>query len=327
MGAVVPLLYEGRMVPQVVHEETIDRYFDKICGWMSDAQRADMKKKFSRADQLNQTQQRIYAIAGTFRSISGELAGVEFKAALAARKRIAILHKGFYLELHVSSEVLITSPDTREGEDEASAETSTWRWAFWKRMMDEYGTAKKYEGEHHQPLQEQRQAGDYHRRGQTPDGIRRTPQHGVPSHLDRKLKDHTLLQAIARVNRVCEDKEFAYIIDYYGVLGSLNSALELYTDFDKEDLEGTYTDISEEVAKLPQKHAELWDLFKEVRNTTDFEASRQCPARGGPAHALLRKLRAFCPDAEGGACNRLYSIKHASRRGLNDQKGTIWPSS
>ena len=62
-GAVVPLLYEGRMVPQMVHTESIDRYFDRICKWMTDAQRADMKKKFSRADQINQTEQRIYAIA------------------------------------------------------------------------------------------------------------------------------------------------------------------------------------------------------------------------------------------------------------------------
>lgn len=112
-------------------------------------------------------------------------------------------------------------------------------------------------------------------------------------YLDRKLKDHTLLQAIARVNRVCEDKEFGYIIDYYGVLGSLNSALELYTDFDKEDLEGTYTDISEEVAKLPQKHAELWDLFKEVRNTTDFEAFGNVLREEDRRTLFYEKLRAF----------------------------------
>ena len=36
-------------------------------------------------------------------------------------------------------------PDTREGEDEAFGETSNVEVAFWKRMMDEYGTAKKYE--------------------------------------------------------------------------------------------------------------------------------------------------------------------------------------
>jgi type I restriction enzyme R subunit len=37
------------------------------------------------------------------------------------------------------------------------------------------------------------------------------------------------LQAIARVNRVAENKEFGYIIDYYGVLGELDSALNTYS--------------------------------------------------------------------------------------------------
>ena len=292
--AVVPLLYEGRMVPQVVHEETIDRYFDKICGWMSDAQRADMKKKFSRADQLNQTQQRIYAIAWDISQHFREnWQGSKFKAQLVApRKRIAILYKQYLDEIGiVSSEVLITSPDTREGEDEAFGETSNVEVAFWKRMMDEYGTAKKYEASIINRFKNSDKPEIIIVVDKLLTGFDE-PRNTV-LYLDRKLKDHTLLQAIARVNRVCEDKEFGYIIDYYGVLGSLNSALELYTDFDKEDLEGTYTDISEEVAKLPQKHAELWDLFKEVRNTTDFEAFGNVLREEDRRTLFYEKLRAF----------------------------------
>ena len=89
------------------------------------------------------------------------------------------------------------------------------------------------------------------------------------------------------------NKEFGYIIDYYGVLGSLNSALELYTDFDQEDLEGIYTDISEEVDKLPQKHAEVWELFKEVRNTTDFEAFGNLLREEDRRILFYEKLRAY----------------------------------
>lgn len=292
--AVVPLLYEGRMVPQVVHEETIDRYFDKICGWMSDAQRADMKKKFSHADQLNQTQQRIYAIAWDISQHFREnWQGSKFKAQLVApRKRIAILYKQYLDEIGiVSSEVLITSPDTREGEDEAFGDTSNVEVAFWKRMMDEYGTAKKYEASIINRFKNSDKPEIIIVVDKLLTGFDE-PRNTV-LYLDRKLKDHTLLQAIARVNRVCEDKEFGYIIDYYGVLGSLNSALELYTDFDKEDLEGTYTDISEEVAKLPQKHAELWDLFKEVRNTTDFEAFGNVLREEDRRTLFYEKLRAF----------------------------------
>jgi type I restriction enzyme R subunit len=53
-------------------------------------------------------------------------------------------------------------------------------------------------------------------------------------YLDRPLKEHTLLQAIARVNRTCGDnKKCGYVVDYYGILDFLDEALKI---FDKEDL-------------------------------------------------------------------------------------------
>jgi len=82
------------------------------------------------------------------------------------------------------------------------------------------------------------------------------------------------LQAIARVNRLHDGKDFGFIIDYRGVLEELDQALSLYSDlseFDKHDVEGTITDIRAEYAKLPQKHSELWDCFKAVKNTRDRE--------------------------------------------------------
>lgn len=272
-GAVVPLLYEGRMVPQMVHAESIDRYFDRICEWMTDAQRADMKKKFSRADQINQTEQRIYAIAWDIsQHFQKNWQGSKFKAQLVApRKRVAIMYKKFLDEINiVSSEVLITSPDTREGEDDAFGGTSNTEVAFWKHMMDEHGTPKKYE----------QNIINRFKNSEKPEIIIVVdklltgfdePKNTV-LYLDRKLKDHTLLQAIARVNRVCDDKEFGYIVDYYGVFSNLNDALEIYTDFDEEDLNGTYTNIADEVAKLAQRHSDVWEILKPVKNTNDLEA-------------------------------------------------------
>jgi len=94
-------------------------------------------------------------------------------------------------------------------------------------------------------------------------------------YLTRNLQNHKLLQAIARVNRIYPDKEFGYIIDYYGVIENLDDALLLYSsfeDFDTDDLEGTLVNITEEIKKLPQKHSELWDIFKSVTNIRDAEA-------------------------------------------------------
>ena len=65
-------------------------------------------------------------------------------------------------------------------------------------------------------------------------------------YLTRQLKDHTLLQAIARVNRLYEGKDFGYIIDYRGVLQNLNKAFDLYgklEEYDQADLDKTLTDV------------------------------------------------------------------------------------
>ena len=102
-------------------------------------------------------------------------------------------------------------------------------------------------------------------------------------YLCRTLREHSLLQAIARVNRLYEnetlgaEKEFGYIVDYSSILGELDKALNMYAeagleDFDEEDLRGTLTSIYEEVAKLPQRYSDLWELFKEVKNRHDEEA-------------------------------------------------------
>ena len=115
-------------------------------------------------------------------------------------------------------------------------------------------------------------------------------------YLTRTLKDHTLLQAIARVNRLYEGKDFGYIIDYQGVLQGLSEALDLYgqlADYDRADLEGTLTDVSEEVRKLPQRYSDLWDVFKGVRNKKDEEAYERHLAEQAVRDQFYERLSAY----------------------------------
>ena len=97
----------------------------------------------------------------------------------------------------------------------------------------------------------------------------------VALYLCRMLKEHTLLQAIARVNRLYEYKEFGFIVDYASVLGELDKALTMYSvfeGFDESDLVGTLTSISCEIEKLPARYSDLWDIFKTVKHSYDEEA-------------------------------------------------------
>lgn len=292
--AVVPLLYEGRVVPLEVHENAIDTYFNKISEPLSEYQRIDLKKKFSRADEINQSEQRIYAIAWNISEhFKNNWQGTGFKGQLVCpKKKVAIKYKEFLDEIGlVSSEVLITSPDTREGEDTAYGNTSSIENAFWKRMMDEHGSAKKYE----ENLINRFKNNDKPEIIIVVDKLLTgfdEPKNTV-LYIDRRLKDHTLLQAIARVNRVCEGKDFGYIVDYYGVLNPLNNALDLYSDFDMADLDGTIQNVSDEIKQLPQRYSNLWDMFKEIPNKRDLEAYAQHLRPEDIRHDFYDKLLAF----------------------------------
>ncbi|WP_138203444.1 type I restriction endonuclease subunit R [Haloimpatiens lingqiaonensis] len=61
----------------------------------------------------------------------------------------------------------------------------------------------------------------------------------VPSmhtmYIDKPMKGHNLMQAIARVNRVFKDKSGGVVVDYLGILESLKNALKEYTDGDKKN--------------------------------------------------------------------------------------------
>lgn len=274
--AVVPLLYEGRLARQTVNAGPLDTFFGMVSEPLTPYQRADFKKKFSRADQLNSAEQKIYAIAWNISlHFRDNWQGTPFKAQLVCDKKVnAIRYKEFLDEIGlVSSEVLISAIDEREGEESAYEKSPEKVSRFWKKMMEEHGNTKSYEKNVISRFKHQKDPEIIIVVDKLLTGFDE-PKNTV-LYLTRNLQSHKLLQAIARVNRIYPDKEFGYIVDYYGVIENLDDALELYSsfeDFDAADLEGTLVNINEEINKLPQKYSELWDIFKTVANKRDAEA-------------------------------------------------------
>ena len=274
--AVVPLLYEGRLAELGVDEQSIDQWFERVTRTLNDDQKRDLKRKFSRNEEVSATDQRIGQIAYDItRHYADNFRGTGFKAQLAASsKATALLYKRFLDEFgEVTSEVVISAPDTREGNDEVDEGGLPAVQAFWKRMMERFGTEKNGNREIKNAFGRE-------------DGVEilivvdklltgfDEPRNTV-LYIDKPLKEHSLLQAIARVNRLFEGKEFGHIIDYRGVLGELNAALNTYNaleGFDSADVEGMITDIQSEIRKLGEHHAALWAIFDGVPNKRDMEA-------------------------------------------------------
>ncbi len=273
--AVVPLLYEGRQVDQTVNQSAIDAWFARITTNLSDDQATDLKKKFAAKGPLNKALERVRVIAwdiGTH--FVDNWKGTPFKAQLVAPdKATALRYKKFLDEFgQVTSEVLISGPDDREGEGDIHGENKEAVARFWKAMMAKYGTEKEYNRQLINAFKHSEELEIIIVVSKLTTGFD-APRNTV-LYLCRSMQGHELLQTIARVNRLYEGKEFGYIIDYCGVLKRLDEALDLYSslaEFEAADIEGVVTDVSEEVRKLPQRHSDLWDVFKTVQNKRDEE--------------------------------------------------------
>jgi type I restriction enzyme R subunit len=272
--AVVPLLYEGRHVEIEQNQNAVDLWFERHTVNLTDQQKADLKRKYSRADALNQADQAVYMRAfdiSTHYRVNWQ--DTEFKAQLVApNKATALKYRDFFNEIGtVSSEVVISPPDMREGHEEVGEETDEVN-TFWNTMMARYGSEDQY----NKQIIAQFKHADEPEILIVVDKLITgfdAPRNTV-LYLCRMLREHTLLQAIARVNRVQENKEFGYVVDYANVLGELDKALNEYdalADFDGEDLADVLVSIQEEIQKLPQRYSDLWDIFKEIKNSRDEE--------------------------------------------------------
>lgn len=95
-------------------------------------------------------------------------------------------------------------------------------------------------------------------------------------YIDKRVKDHNLLQTIARVNRIAKGKTRGYIVDYIGLTGHLKSALSIYSADDKKDVEGSLTDITGELPVLETRYRRLLNLFVDngVAEIEDFVQQR-----------------------------------------------------
>ena len=83
-----------------------------------------------------------------------------------------------------------------------------------------------------------------------------------------------MLQAIARVNRLYEGKDYGYIIDYRGLLGNLDKALTSYSSlegFDEDDIKGAVIDIKKHLDELKANYSYVKDIFNPIKNKEDKE--------------------------------------------------------
>ncbi|MBY7855923.1 HsdR family type I site-specific deoxyribonuclease [Vibrio fluvialis] len=279
---VTPLLYEERVPELSTNDKALDAWFDRITDKLTEKQRTDLKKKFAQKGQIYQTEGRIELIAHDISDHFQNFKRQGLKGQLACdSKASAIQYKKLLDQIgKVTSVVAMSPPDTREGHDTVDGESKdvvqNW-WkdnvgnedekAYTKRIIEEFA---KDDGPDLMIVVDKLLTGFDE------------PKNTV-LYIDKPLKQHNLIQAIARVNRLHQKKEFGYLIDYRGILKELDATIADYQDlaertqggFDIDDLKGLYSRMDTEYKKLPGLYSELWAIFAEVPNKQDGPALRQ----------------------------------------------------
>ncbi|HQR95282.1 MAG TPA: type I restriction endonuclease subunit R, partial [Thiotrichales bacterium] len=280
-GTVTPLLYEERIPELNTNDAAIDAWFDRISSPLNDKQKSDLKKKFAQKGQVYQAEGRIELIAYDISDHFLNFKALGLKGQLACdSKASAIRYKQLLDKIgKVTSVVAMSPPDTREGHDDIDTESSDLVQNWWKSNVgsqDEKTYTKniiaafaKEDGPDLMIVVDKLLTGFDE------------PKNTV-LYIDKPLKQHNLIQAIARVNRLHAQKQFGYLIDYRGILKELDTTIADYQDlakrtqggFDIDDLKGLYQQMETEYKKLPRLYSELWAVFADVRNKQDGAALR-----------------------------------------------------
>lgn len=303
---VAPLLYEERVPELDINEEAVNRWFEKITAGLSDKQKSDLKKKYDRKGAIYSAANRIELIAwdiATHFNQNIKKLDMGLKGQVATdSKRDAIRYKLALDETGlVTSAVVISPPDTREGNTEVDEDKLPEVQKWWKQNVG--NDAEGYE---------KRVLLDFGTDG-APDLLIVVdklltgfdePRNTV-LYIDKPLESHNLIQAIARVNRLHDAKRYGVLVDYRGILKELDTAIRAYQDlasntqsgYDIADIDGLYRQFSTEYKQLPGLHDRLWSFFAGVTNRKDTEQYRQVlmpklvVGPDGESHDERQKLR------------------------------------
>lgn len=279
---VTPLLYEERRPDLMINDLAIDAWFERITEGLSEKQRTDLKRKYAKKGELYQSENRIELIALDIAHHFQKNIDEGLKGQLACDSKLSAIRYHHYFNQvgFFESAVVMSPPDTREGnssiDESMMPEVTQW----WKKHV-----------------------GNQDERTYTSEVIKRfkhdtelkliivvdklltgfdEPLNTV-LYIDKPLKSHNLIQAIARVNRLHENKKFGLLIDYRGILKELDTTIAKYQDlavrslqgYDIDDLKGLYHQMSTEYKRLPLLYEGVWNIFKSVKNKADYEQLRQ----------------------------------------------------
>ena len=246
-GATVPIFYESRLPEvHVSGGQTLDQVFERVFADYTPEERAAIKRRYATEHAIAGAPRRIEMIClDIIKHYEEHIRPNGFKGQIVAATRdIAVTYKETLDRLNGPPSALVISFTNDDPELIAR-----WRWTRdrQKELIDSF-------------------------RDEPPDRLAfvivcdmlltgfDAPIEQV-MYLDAPLREHTLLQAIARVNRPHEGKTFGLVVDYWGVADDLQDALGI---FDAQDVQGALTPLEDQLHRVEVLHRKALRLFRNI---------------------------------------------------------------
>ncbi|MXR41238.1 HsdR family type I site-specific deoxyribonuclease [Halobaculum sp. WSA2] len=266
-GATVEILYQGRLADIHLEGETLDRLFDRIFSNKTDEEKAEIQSRYARTQDLAEAQPRIDRVALDIIEHYEEDVPSPFKGmVVTTSKEAAIRYKETLDSLNGPESRVVVSEGHNDPEHikkwtPSDSEKSQYKESF----VDPNGEVELLI------------VCDMLLTGFD------APVAQV-MYLDKPLREHSLLQAIARVNRPFEEKTHGLIIDYYGVSDELKEALAM---FSSKDVERAMVPVEDKQPDLEAAHSKAISFFD------DLDEVEQCVQSLEPDDRRIEFKNAF----------------------------------
>jgi type I restriction enzyme R subunit len=306
-GTVVPLLYEERVPELTINEAAVNRWFERITAGLSAQQAADLKRRLT-------TQRVVFGAAHRIELIAWDIAqhfsqnikalGLGLKGQVATASKLDAIRYQQCLDDTglVSSAIVMSPPDSREGNTEVDEgtipEVQRWWNAHVGRNADGYEEdvlqAFGHDGAPDLLIVVDRLLTGFDE-----------PRNSV-LYIDKPLRAHGLIQAVARVNRLHAAKQHGLLVDYRGSLKSLDTTVLAYRDlesrtqggFELTDIAALYPPWRAEYQRLPRLHRALRAVFDGTPDPCDLQSYRRwLPPRLDAFEEALARFRACLQTA------------------------------
>lgn len=275
-GATLQILYEGKTADTAIYDKHgFDTKFENLFKDRTDNEVAVIRKKYGATGDILEAEKRIKDIADDLvNHYIQKVLPSGFKAQVVCSSKQAVLHYQTYIRKALDQWAKDELAKPQEERDMALLKQVEFIDAMVIISSDgtnekaAFVTARK-ESSNNNAVENFKKKFDYEK-----------PETGIAflivcdmlltgfdapieqvMYIDKKLDEHNLLQAIARVNRTYQGKTVGYVVDYIGLTENLKSSLTLYAGEDQQDILDTFKSVESEVPVLQSRYNQLIQLF------------------------------------------------------------------